>query len=176
MKKIIPLVLIIIGFGLIIISFLIPNNSANELSNKDNKEINTNEKSNSINYDSLNSILINNSYSTPIKIDKYDAVEGYLWKSAGKIVDGKEVDGDVEVYYLVYENKEQALEFFNNFHSDFKHDIKKYADYSVAKYTFGGAITRYCYKVISDKNIIFILSYDKDHYNKLISELGYEKE
>jgi len=144
MKKIVPVFLIIVGFGLIITSFLLPNNSNDKL---DNKENNAKEKRNSIDYDYLNNVLMNNSYSTPIKVDKYDAVEGYLWKSAGRIIDGKEVDGDVEVYYLVYANKEKALDFFNTFHSDFKHDIKKYSDYSVAKYTFGGAVTRYCYKV-----------------------------
>ncbi len=165
--------MIIIGIGLIITSFLLPKNDS--IVENDDKD-NITEEVNTIDFDNINNTLINNSYGSAEKVDKYDASSAYLWKSFGKIVDGQEVDGSVEVYYLVYENNEKALDFFNNFQSDFKHDIKEYNNYSVARYSFGGVITRYCYKVVSDKYAIFVLSYDKDEYDSVIDLLGYEKE
>ena len=168
MKNILPYILIILGALLLVCSYIIPDisDSIGNYISKDNSILI---------YEDIDKKLIDNSFVSYKSSSTYGANQVNSYRSANKVVDGKEVEGDVEVHYLTFNNTIDSMKFFNDFHNQFEQKVKEYDNYSTATYTFSGAITRYCYKVVSGKNVLLILSYDKNEYDNIITYLGFEK-
>lgn len=177
MRKVIAIILMFIGIGLIFVGIKIFVNDELTVFEEDEEEVNDiiKTKKNVLDYNYINSKLVEKSYGSYNTTRDYGAKKAMAWKSPKKSVSGQEVEGDIEVYLLEFKDAREAGDFFTEFQKEFNQVEKKYDTYKTAAYKFGGAIDRYCYKVVYDKYVLYLLGYDKNEYESIINYLAFDK-